>query len=550
MLRVLRSVAVLILVSAVALGQKPTEPVPAPSQNGRIGALQSMLEPLKGVTGEIDRLRAEQKAASSADLKESIQRQIDAERARLQKLRENFRDIVGGAEAAEYEGATAEELSLERQVRDLFQPAVSALREASSGPRELEVLRQSLAKWMERQRKAEVVLERIKQLRTGVKDPAMLAEFDSTEKLWQGRMAECVGQIGVINSQIDEREARRKPLWETLSGLFSQFFRNRGLNLVLALLSGIACYILTRKAYSLFRRYSPMHRRERGTLAGRISDILAMSFAVLMAVWGVMLVFYIRADWLLLTVVALMLLGAAWAGKHSLPPHIHQIRTLLNLGSIREGERVMHQGLPWKVQSLGWYSVLSNPNLEGGELRIPVKNLMDMVSREADAKEPWFPTEAGDWVLLQDGVFGKVITQTPEQVVVLRLGGSLKTYSSEHFLEQHPENLSHGFRVTCIFGIDYRHQSIATTEVPEVLELALTNAIIAKVGREALRSVKVELSAAGSSSLDYQINVDVDGSCASRYQALQRLVQKACVETCNEKGWVIPFTQITVHQAG
>jgi hypothetical protein len=33
------------------------------------------------------------------------------------------------------------------------------------------------------------------------------------------------------------------------------------------------------------------------------------------------------------------------------------------------------------------------------------------------------------------------------------------------------------------------------------------------------------------------------------YQRLQRLVQKTCVETCNDNGWVIPFTQVTLHMA-
>ena len=43
--------------------------------------------------------------------------------------------------------------------------------------------------------------------------------------------------------------------------------------------------------------------------------------------------------------------------------------------------------------------------------------------------------------------------------------------------------------------------------------------------------------------------LDVSGNLGSRYQALQRLVQKTCVDICNQHGWVIPFTQITLHQA-
>ncbi|HEX5791303.1 MAG TPA: hypothetical protein VFY13_09110, partial [Luteolibacter sp.] len=259
---------------------------------------------------------------------------------------------------------------------------------------------------------------------------------------------------------------------------------------------------------------------------------------------------YIRGDWLLLTVVALLLIGLAWAGKESLPPYIEQIRTVLNLGSIREGERVIHNGLPWKVNALGYLSSFENPDLQGGEVKLPIRDVIKMVSRDADDREPWFPTRIDDWVLMPDGLYGKVVTQTPEQVVVLRQGGSLKTYPSASFLEECPENLSRGFRITSVFGIDYRHQAICTVQVPEILTQALTTVLVGEYGRESIHSIKVEFAHAGASSLDYQILVDADGSMAGRYQVLQRMIQKVCVDTCNAENWVIPFQQITVHQAG
>jgi hypothetical protein len=332
--------------------------------------------------------------------------------------------------------------------------------------------------------------------------------------------------------------------------MFSNFFRNRGLNLLLALMTAAAGFVLTRRIYSSLRRYSPVHRSGKSSLTSRISDILAMAFAIVVSVLGILTIFYVRGDWLLLTLVVVLLIGAVWAGKQSLPPYIEQIRMLLNLGSVREGERVVYMGLPWKVQSIGFFTVLSNPNLEGGEIRIPIRSLMTMISRDADDKEPWFPTEVDHWVILNDGTYGKVVTQSPEQVVVLLLGGSLKTYQTTDFLSRSPENLSFGFRVACIFGIDYTHQSEATTSVPEIMLRALTNVLMGDYGREKIRSIKVEFLKAESSSLDYQINVDVDGEMASRYQFLARQVQKVCVDASNANGWIIPFTQITVHQAG
>jgi hypothetical protein len=39
------------------------------------------------------------------------------------------------------------------------------------------------------------------------------------------------------------------------------------------------------------------------------------------------------------------------------------------------------------------------------------------------------------------------------------------------------------------------------------------------------------------------------GNSASGYFAIGRLIQQTCVDICNRENWVIPFTQVTVHQA-
>lgn len=520
----------------------------SPALDRSLTSLKSVIEPLTGANEELDKLRRELKQAATEEAKQGIQIRIDAERERVRQLRGNFRDILGGAEAAEYEGGEPAETGLQQQISELVQPMLGELRQATSGPREMEELRKSLDTWTERKRKSDIIVARIQELSTRNKDKALVSELDSAKRFWESRQAEAAGQIEVISAQITDRERQQKPLWETLSLLFSQFFRSRGLNLLLALLAGVSGFVIVRRIYSSLRRYSPVHRHGKGSLTSRISDILAMALAILIATLGILLVFYIRGDWLLLTLVVVLLIGGAWAGKAALPPYIDQIRMLLNLGSVREDERVVHLGLPWRVASIGFFTTLTNPNLQGGVLRIPIRDLMGMTSRDPDPKEPWFPTEEDDWVVLADGTYGKTITQTPEQVVVLQLGGSLKTYPTTDFLAQAPENLSRGFRISSVFGIDYQHQAEATGSVPGILENALTNALVADFGRELVRSVKVEFTSAAASSLDYQINVDFDGSLGSRYKALQRRIQHLCVETCNVEGWVIPFTQITVHQ--
>lgn len=540
---------------AMAWAEEPIEvpagaPVPTPSEERALVALKGVAEPLAVALADLSRLRAELDQAATDEARRGIQMRIDSENERIRQLRRNFRDILGGAEAAEYDGAAvATEVDLREQIGELIQPIVGELREASARPRELDALRKSLARWTERQRKADVIVERITTIRAATTEPPLISELESARRLWAARQAEAASQISVIQDQIEARERLQQPLWSTLSGVLSDFFRNRGLNLLLAIVAGVAAYILFNRGYAWARRYSPMHRSGKGNLGSRISDVVAVIFASLAAILAVLVVFYARGDWLLLTLFALLLFGILWAGKTSLPPYLDQIRLILNLGAVRENERILLHGLPWRVDCIGFFTTLKNPSLQGGCLRIPIKDIMDMTSRQADPAEPWFPTQEGDWAVLADGTYGKIITQTPEQVVVLRLGSSLKTYPTADFLEQAPESLARGFRVSCTFGIDYRHQADAAASIPEILQRAIHSALISDHGHEAVRSVKVEFDDAAASSLNYRILADFDGSLGSRYQALRRQILTICLETCNREGWVIPFTQITLHQA-
>ena len=527
------------------------QPSPAPifDVDRNLLSLNAITESLAASREDLNRLLEEARLSQSEEAKKEVELRITAARERLAQYRGQFRDIVGGVESSAFEVEEEIEVTLQEQFSELLEPLVGALREPTSRLRETEGMRDSLEKWSDRSQKSARVLARIDDLAKAVADPQVKSELEAARRVWADRQTEAAGQSRILGLRIAEREMTTPSLWESFSRMFSEFWKNRGLNLLIALIVAVAGFMAVRRSYQWLRSTRWFRHKEKVTLTGRVSDLLSVVVAVLVATVAVLLVFYLRGDWLLLTLVAVLLIGAAWAGKTALPPYLEQIRMLLNMGVVREGERVVYQELPWKVKSLGFFTTFSNPDLEGGELRIPLLSVMKMISREADPKEPWFPSRKDDWVILTEGTYGKVVRQTPEQVTLVKLGGSLITYPTVEFLALMPENLSHGFRVTSVFGIDYGHQSIATDEVVEILTEALFEKLTNDYGKDGVRSVKVEFQSAGASSLNYAVLADFGGDLASRYRQLERKVQQVCVEVCNEQDWVIPFPQLTLHQS-
>jgi hypothetical protein len=485
--------------------------------------------------------------ATSSERRQELADRIEGERERVEQFRSHFRDIVGGAEASAFEEIDEEKVTMQEQFSDLLDPLVGALREPTAKLRAIEDMRKAHTMWSEREEKAGQVIERIDALAEAATDERVKSELQSARGIWNGRQSQAAGEAEILRLRINDYERNTPTMWESFSRMFAEFWKTRGFNLLLAIVTGVAGFIAVKRGYRWLRKVSPIHRKGKNTFGSRASDLIAMLVAVLTAIIGILLVLYLRGDWLLLTLAAVLLIGAAWAGKTALPPYIEQIRMLLNMGTVREGERLIYRGLPWKVKSLGFFTVFTNPELDGGDLRVPLREVMGMISRDADPKEPWFPSKPGDWVILSDGTYGKVIRQTPEQVVVLKLGGSLKTYPTGEFIEMMPENLSCGFRIQSVFGLDYSHQSIATGEAAEYLARAIEESLVHQLGREWVTSIKVEFQAAAASSLDLVVLADFHGELASRYRFLERRLQRIWVDVCNERGWVIPFQQITVH---
>jgi len=218
----------------------------------------------------------------------------------------------------------------------------------------------------------------------------------------------------------------------------------------------------------------------------------------------------------------------------------------LNLGAVREGERVIYRDLPYRVESINLYTVFNNPELDGA-FRVPLAELTKITSRPITS-DSWFPTSVGDVIFLANGNLLEVLNQNPDTVELKKRGGELLSIPTGHFYTMSMTNLTRlgTFGVTSSFGVDYNHQLISTNKIPAELKDAITAAITASDLGSALQEVRVELAEAANSSINYWIFVTMHSRVAFSYFRVQRIVQSACIETCGRRNWTIPFPHISV----
>jgi len=267
-------------------------------------------------------------------------------------------------------------------------------------------------------------------------------------------------------------------------------------------------------------------------LYGRLVRIVFQVVTFLIASLAALATFYVVGDFLLLTIILIIIVALLFALRNSLPQYIDEVKLLLNLGAVKEGERVIYNGLPWKVTKLNLASTLVNPALSYGVIRLPMRALLKLISRPASPEEPWFPSNEGDYVLIGSESFGQIILQTPELVQHKLAGSGVQVYSVADYLSACPVNLSiAGFDARIIIGLDYSLQAKIVDEISTQLKEFVKN------------------ESPGSSSLNLELLVNFNSQAAPHFLAIKRFLHSSSVQACNHFDWEIPYSQLKVHMS-
>jgi hypothetical protein len=362
-------------------------------------------------------------------------------------------------------------------------------------------------------------------------------------------------QLTVIQSELQSAELQLEKLVRSEASLadasqsyLKAFFQRRGLYLAQAILAVMGILLLSRMSYRAMVKLIPGYRQEHRSFRIRLLDLVHRIITVILAIMGPMVVFYLVEDWVLFSLGILLLLGIGLTLRHALPRYWQQIQLFLNVGSVREGERIDLDGLPWRVRQINIFSLLENPTA-GLSQRVRIDDLVELKSRPVKRDDPWFPCKSGDWVKLNDGMRGKVTGISQELVELIERGGAHCTYRTTDFLALSPNNLSRNFRLRETIGISYDLQRESVAAIPDTLKGHIERRAAEEGYADRLHNLRVDFEKANASSLDIVVIADFDGALADLYGRLQRTLQRWCVEACNEFGWEIPFTQLTLHQA-
>ncbi len=495
----------------------------------------------------------ELEALSKLPATKRIQNKKEELLIRLDGINENFENIATRMQTDGIDVPSGKNKEWLEQIQALTKPVLDALSDVTAKPRRIEHLKKKIEKLTRQLAQIKEARENIKSLlaSTPESNPSEPEQIEAYRK----RLKKLKQKYNPELVQLNLEEAKRmlrvetenaEPLMDTATSAVQQFFKTRGRNLVITLGVFIGLWWVLMRFRVLFSGKKRIFR-----LPPWMNKVLMTVYSILVLLFCIissMVTLYILNDWLLLSVIILFLFAVAWASRQLIPRMFQEVRLAMNLGTVKEQERLLWKGVPWMVESIGLQATLTNENLQGGTVQLPVGDLVGLHSRPVVDEEPWFPTSEKDWVLLSDGTYGQVKVQTMEQVILTLKGETQKTFLTSEFLSLTPRNISHGFRYEIDFGLDYSLQSKIVDQIPEMFQKGLRKHLASHFESDNpdIKNVEIAFDNASGSSLILKFLLDVDGRLGGQYIETLNEVQNTLITICNENDLKIPVSQLAL----
>ena len=503
-----------------------------------VDTLSSLIAQKEVIDADISTLNIQLKNASSDSEKEQLKIDLDSKGDQAQKISRSIENLAASTDLSSLRAVKEEVFNLEKELFSLIEPSLKEMRHLTYNIRVKADLRDRIEYVNERIPVVTTALVNINQLKVKKANTTLAKHIDNLKNRWTQQLKGYETELNSATIQLEKFELDEQLRKDNEPNFFKTFFEKRGWVLLKALGSIIFVILISKFIHRILSTALKGFQRANRSVRYRIIDLVHRGVTIIFIILAPVCVFYIAEDGVLFTLSMLVLIGMAWSLREAIPRYWTQIQLFLNIGSVREGERLLMDGLPWEVKSINIFSTLYNPRADLTK-RVKLSDLEGLNSRPAEKTEPWFPCERGDWVILSDGVRGKVVGISLELIELIQRGGARNTYTLRNFLDNSPENLSLNFRVKERIGISYNHQQTVTTEAPNRLKDYLTERLMEDSYTEILLSLNVEFEKANDSSLDLIVIADFKGESADIYNRLRRALQRYCVDASTKFDWEI-----------
>ncbi|MBX2810017.1 MAG: hypothetical protein KTR20_15465, partial [Cellvibrionaceae bacterium] len=338
-----------------------------------------LLRRLKAEADEVLLVQLQQELASAEDI--------------IVGLREEIITLAaGGAKLFDEPPVVEKDFDWQQDLELIFEPLLGQLREISERPRLIESLETKIEYWQNREAQLHNAVNNLRVNREQIASKSIKKEVSLLLETAESRHKSAQQKLSLLVNELQALKQEKNPLWTTIGDIVRDIVIVMIVHFFLAVAAAFLMYQLLRVLAAIFIFIASRLRSRQVVFVERTITLVRTILGVILGVLVYLIVLYSFAEWLLLVISVLILAGLILGMKEVLPSYFAEVKTLLNLGSVRQGERIIYQGLPWKLSRLNVHTHLHNPALHG-HFRVPLGDIVSMSSRPYHNDEPWFPTK-------------------------------------------------------------------------------------------------------------------------------------------------------------
>lgn len=517
--------------------------------NRKVKTANSIIQSLQEVSIKIKELEDKFKNSDNDEQKQYVKQSLTRLIERKNVLKNDFTLNATGIDVKTLKGEKTEKVNWEEELKKVFSPVIVGLTEFTEPARRIEFLRSDVASYEQFLPKLQKGLEQIEILIEKSSDREVTKQLREEQEFWIQQGKEITTKLEVEKQQLLELKERKVSFGKALESFVETIFSKRGRDI----LASIGIFFGTLIGILLFRRLimflNPLKHIPRFRFIANLIDVFLYMMAFVIATSVLVFSLYVAGEILALGIVLIILLGMVWTLRNAIPMYIEQIKLLIGFGAVRQGEKLIYNGISWKVDSIGLYCYLHNPMLPEETIRLPIKDLINLRSRPyKEDKVMWFPCKEGDFVVIDDKHFRQVTLITPERIKLSALGAE-ESMPTQEFLEERIRNLSAApFFHGTMLHIAYEHRFDLYEHIIGKLQSHIEEGVKALPLGEHVMKVFVACLNMSDKSLELAAWVQSKPESAGNYNRIKAAMIKLCIEAANKYDWqILRFNAISHH---
>ena len=279
--------------SAAGPPPEPTpEPTPSlpPAANERLSTARILVERLGRLDGEIALLTDQRNREFDAEERVVLNMELKVLTEQQTQSRDDLQRLVTGLDMTWLSEPPDDEFALEDEIGQLLSPIVQELKAATARPRKIEQLRILVAHYEERVPRLDEALDDLDTLASEAVSPDVGVAIQELRRSLAEQRKLLEEQLSIARHELTLLESQKKSLVESGADVARIFFRNRGRNLVMALLALVFVFGFIRTTHRGLKHFFGPDTDDQATIWHRIADLIGYLMAVAGGVAGLLLV--------------------------------------------------------------------------------------------------------------------------------------------------------------------------------------------------------------------------------------------------------------------